>query len=119
MEAVIVELISLQEGWDESVASLAAQFQQNVQPLGRKSGKRCSRQKVATSWNSVVTWAAALNVIKALLPISESTLRALLWDAISVGSSLSVLKMLVNAVQAQHGIITCRNRSGNKEDISG
>ena len=35
--------------------------------------------------------------------MSESTLQALLWDAISVGASLPVLKGLVNAVHARHG----------------
>ena len=61
-------------------------------PTEGPAGRVQKRQNVATSWNSVVTWAAARNVIKAILPISESTLRALLWDAISVGSSLLVLK---------------------------
>ena len=35
--------------------------------------------------------------------MSESTLQGLLWDAISVGASLSVLKGLFNAVQSRHG----------------
>ena len=44
-----------------------------------------------------------LGGIQLLLPMSESTLQALLWDAISVGASLLVLKGLVNAVQSRHG----------------
>ena len=49
---VVDDLISQQQGGDESVAALAAQFRQHVQPLERK---RSTRQKLATSWNTVVT----------------------------------------------------------------
>ena len=97
---VVDDLVSQQQGGDESVAALAAQFRQHVQPLERK---RSTRQKLATSWNTVVTWAVARDCIQMLLPMSESTLQALLWDAISVGASLSVLKGVVNAVQSRHG----------------
>ena len=82
------ELVSQQQGGDESVAALASQFRQHV------------------SWNTVVTWAAgrdSQDEIQLLLPMSESRLLALLWDAISVGASLQLLKDLVDAVQSRHG----------------
>ena len=89
------DLVSQQQGGDESVAALAARFRQHVKPLERT---RSTRQKLAKSWNTVVTWVVARDDIQLLLPMSESTLQALLWDAISVGASLSVLNGLVNAV---------------------
>ena len=97
------ELVSQQQGGDESVAALASQFRQHVQPLERK---RSTWQKLAISWNTVVTWAAgrdSQDEIQLLLPMSESRLLALLWDAISVGASLQLLKDLVDAVQSRHG----------------
>ena len=84
----------------ETIETLSARFRKHVQPLERK---RSTRQKLETSWNTVVTWAAARDGITSLLPMQHSTLQAMLWDAISVGCSLPVLKGLINAVQARHG----------------
>ena len=84
---------------DESLASLAAAFRSEVEPLSRVRDTRCKHE---TAWNAVVTWAVARDGADQLLPMSVDTLYALLWDALSVGGSLSVLKGLVNAVQARH-----------------
>ena len=84
---------------DESLASLAAAFRAEVEPLSRV---RDTRRKHETAWNAVVTWAVARDGADQLLPMTADTLYALLWDALSVGGSLSVLKGLVNAVQARH-----------------
>ena len=96
----VVDKLAQQDPGQESLDSLAAKFRNHVQPLERARG---TRQKLETSWNSVATWAAARDGLKLLLPMSESTLQALLWDAISLGCSLPVLKGLVHAVQARHG----------------
>ena len=95
-----MDRLALQHPEQESIDSLAEKIRKHVQPLERARG---TRQKLETSWNSVVTWAAARDGLKLLLPMSESTLQALFWDAISLGCSHSVLKGLVHAVQARHG----------------
>ena len=71
----VVDRLALQDPDQESIDSLAENFRKHVQPLERARG---TRQKLETSWNSVVTWAAARDGLKLLLPMSESTLQALL-----------------------------------------
>ena len=95
----VVDRVALESGPEESVGSLAALFQQHVLPLERKRG---TRTKLESGWNAVVTWAVARQAAGSLLPMPVSVLQALLWDAISMGCSFSVLKGLLNAVQARH-----------------
>ena len=83
----------------ETVDDLSRMFREHVRPLERA---RKTRRKHSTSWNSVVTWAIARGALPNILPMSDSTLEALLWDALSLGSSLPVLKGLINSIKAHH-----------------
>lgn len=83
----------------ETVADLSRLFRAHVRPLERAHK---TRKKHSTSWNSVVTWAVARNALPEILPMNENTLEALLWDALSLGASLPVLKGLINSIKARH-----------------
>ena len=84
---------------NETVADLSRMFRDHVRPLERAHK---TRKKHSTSWNSVVTWAVARSALQKILPMSDSTLEALLWDALSLGASLPVLKGLINSIKARH-----------------
>ena len=77
------------------MAAMVAQIRQYVQQL---RSKLCTLQRLANSWSTVASWAAAQDAIQLLSPMYKSTLHALLWEAISVDPSLSVLKGLINSV---------------------
>jgi len=83
----------------ETVADLSRLFRAHVRPLERAHK---TRKKHSTSWNSVVTLAVARNALPEILPMNENTLEALLWDALSLGASLPVLKGLINSIKARH-----------------
>jgi len=83
----------------ESIAFLAAEFVRHVQPMER--GHR-TRKSSWAGWRVVLSWAAAREAFRDILPMTEEVLHAFLWDALTMGSSFSVLKSLVNAIQARH-----------------
>ena len=95
----VIDELAADEDAAESIDTLARKFQKHVKPLERA---RDTRRKLDTMWHSVVTWAVARDGLALLLPMSESTLQALLWDALSMGCSLPVLMGMVNAIQARH-----------------
>jgi plasmid stabilization system protein ParE len=67
--------------------SLAA-FVRHVLPMERA---RRTRQKYATHRLTVLTWAVWKGVLGDLLPMSTDALRAFIWGALAIESTISVL----------------------------
>ena len=85
----------------DTVASLTAEFLRHVRPMER--GDR-TRKAAWAGWRVVLSWAAARECFADILPMTEDTLYAFLWDALTMGASFSTLKSLVNAIQARHNM---------------
>ena len=86
---------------EETLATLTAEFLTHVRPMER--GHR-TRKGAWAGWRVVLSWAAARDCFSELLPMTEDTLYAFLWDALTMGSSFAPLKSLVNAIQNRHNM---------------
>ena len=82
-----------------SVSDLTAAFEHHVAPLAQVQS---TRRKHWTNWRSVLSWAAARACFPQLLPMATPVLKALVWDALALGCSTSVLKALLDAIQHRH-----------------
>ena len=87
----------------DGLASLDASadaFDREVAPMGNAPG---TRRKHWAGWRTVLTWAATRDgALARIFPMDITTLKALLWDALSFGTSQSVMKGLCSAIQARH-----------------
>jgi hypothetical protein len=82
-----------------SVAQSAAAFDRWVRPLERASR---TRGKYESARLGALTWAVWKGILPTLLPMSDDTLRAFLWDCLAFEASISVLKHAVGAIKAWH-----------------
>jgi hypothetical protein len=82
-----------------SVAASLAAFNLHVRPLERADR---TRFKYQTHRLSVLSWAIWKDCLPDLLPMSDDLLRAYVWDSLSFGASLPVLKHAVDAIKAWH-----------------
>ena len=82
-----------------SVAQSAAAFTRYVLPMER--GHR-TRGKYEAHRLSVLTWAVWKGILPTLLPMTDDTLRAYLWDCLAFEASFPVLKHAVGAIKACH-----------------
>jgi hypothetical protein len=70
-----------------------------IAPLG---SARATRVKAWRNWRTCLTWALARNAMGQLLPMPTATLRAMLWDFITMGATHATLKSIVDAVLSRH-----------------
>ena len=86
---------------DSSIQAMSQAFTWVIVPLG---SARDTRVKAWRNWRTCLTssWALALNALGQLLPMPAATLRATLWDFITLGATNATLKSIVNAVIARH-----------------
>ena len=75
----VIDELAAADDEAESNDSLVKKFQKHVKPLER------GLRKLDTMWHSLVTWAVARDGLALLLPVAETTLHALQWDALSNG----------------------------------
>ena len=84
---------------DRSLKGMEQAFLANVAPMQQAVQ---TRVKGWASWKVVLTWAAARDCLDKLLPMSLGTLRALVWEALAVGCSSSVVGAIIDSVLARH-----------------
>ena len=53
-------------------------------------------------WRTVLSWALSRKALPLVLPMSHDTLKAILWDLLSLGCFLAIVKGVVDAVLARH-----------------
>ncbi len=53
-------------------------------------------------WRTVLSWALSRRALPLVLPMSHETLKALLWDLLSLGCSLAIVKGIVDAILTRH-----------------
>ena len=82
-----------------SVAQSAAAFDRWVRPMERAAR---TRGKYESARLGTLTWAVWKGILPTLLPMSDETLRAFLWDCLAFEASFSVLKHAVGAIKAWH-----------------
>ena len=61
-----------------------------------------TRGKYESARLGALTWAVCKGVLPSLLPMSDESLRAFLWDCLACEASFSVLKHAVGAIKAWH-----------------
>ncbi len=81
------------------LAPRAAAFDTHIAPSSECSS---TRTKAMAGWRTVLTWAIAHGALASVLPMPAETLKALLWDLLSMGFSLAVVKGVVDAILARH-----------------
>ena len=82
-----------------SLSALASAFSQHVSPSASSAS---TRAKDWAGWRAVLTWATARGSLAQLLPMPRPTLDALLWDMLASHCTSSVVKGVIDSVQARH-----------------
>ena len=77
----------------------AASFEEFILPA---SESLVTRRKAWVNWKGVLTWALATDSLSCILPMSGETLKALLWDFLSLGCSSAILKAVLDCIQSRH-----------------
>ena len=104
-------LIEASDGnWEQVMDSLAASvmpglegraaaFDAHIAPSAECTS---TRTKAMAGWRTVVSWALSRKALHLVLPMSYDTLKAVLWDLLSLGCSHAVVKGVVDAILARH-----------------
>ena len=92
-------LASLAGQTDVSISAMSRAFTRVIAPLG---SARATRVKAWRNWRTCLTWALARQALGQLLPMPTATLRAMLWDFITMGATHATLKSIVDAVISRH-----------------
>ena len=92
-------LARLAERSDTSIPAMSRAFSRVIAPLG---SARATRVKAWRNWRTCLTWALARNALGQILPMPPATLRAMLWDFVTMGATNATLKSIVDAVIARH-----------------
>lgn len=74
-------------------------FVANVAPLAQAED---TRVKAWGNWKVVLTWAVARFCLDKIMPMSLGTLRALVWEALAVGCSSSVVGAIIDSILSRH-----------------
>ena len=82
-----------------TVTGMARAFATTIVPL---STAPKTRTKAARYWRACLTWAAARDSMRNLLPMPLETLHAMLWEFTTMGASKSTLKAVLDSVIARH-----------------
>ena len=82
-----------------SVAELAAAFRTHVAPSAAATS---TRAKDWSGWRAVLSWATARGALGIILPMTRSTLEALVWDMLSCQCTAPMIRAVVDATQARH-----------------
>jgi hypothetical protein len=82
-----------------NITKMTAAFNTYIQP----SFQACTTRKQSwRSWCSVLTWAAGRNALHLIIPMTLKTLKAMIWDMMSMLATHSVLKNIIDSVQSRH-----------------
>jgi hypothetical protein len=84
---------------DRSLKGMEQAFVDNVAPMVQAVE---TRVKAWGSWKMVLTWAVARDCLDKLMPMSLGTLRALVWESLTVGCSSSVVGAIIDSVLSRH-----------------
>jgi len=84
---------------DRSLKGMEQAFVDNVAPMAQAVE---TRVKAWGSWKMVLTWAVARDCLDKLMPMSLGTLRALVWESLTVGCSSSVVGAIIDSVLSRH-----------------
>jgi hypothetical protein len=82
-----------------TIDGMSTAFDTHIIPLGSAIA---TRSKHWRSWRTVLTWAAGRDALARILPMDPRAMRALLWEAVTMGASKSVLKALLDAILSRH-----------------
>ena len=81
------------------LAARTAAFDAHIAPSSECSS---TRSKAMAGWRTVISWALSRGALPLVLPMSHDTLKALIWDLLSLGCSLPIVKGVVDAVLTRH-----------------
>ena len=82
-----------------SVAEMAAAFRTHVSPSAAATS---TRAKDWAGWRAVLSWATARRALRHILPMQRPTLEALIWELLACQCTASIIRGVVDAVQARH-----------------
>jgi integrase len=82
-----------------STAVLAAIFDESVGPCSLAQG---TREGYWAHWKSVITWAVAHDEVAAILPMSQTTLKALTQELMMIGCATGTIRNIWSAIEDRH-----------------
>ena len=92
-------MAGLGSGPGGDVLSMAAAFRAHVAP---SAAAPSTRSKDWAGWRAVLSWATARRALGKVLPMSRTTLEALIWEMLACQCTAPIITGVIDAVQARH-----------------
>ena len=92
-------IAGLGAGSGGDVLSMAAAFHAHVAP---SAAAPSTRSKDWAGWRAVLSWATARRSLGKILPMSRTTLEALIWEMLACQCTSPIINGVIDAVQARH-----------------
>ena len=92
-------MAGLGAGSGGDVPSMAAAFRAHVAP---SAAAPSTRSKDWAGWRAVLSWATARRSLGKILPMSRTTLEALIWEMLACQCTSPIINGVIDAVQARH-----------------